>query len=503
MNNISNKIFYPQFGEKIEPTWQQKATELAKKVAKAALIVIAASAIGFLAGGFVGAAIGAGAAVGFICAVAIAQAVSTHLSKKRLLQQLPHPQESDSKLGRYQTADIHLTKTADEGLKWKKALIKSAEESIELSGNFAGGKDFREVLALIDSKMTKNSKVKTHILISSDLLEDADRKMLKALQEKFSDRFQLLITDRHFKVGLDFHTEENHVKLLVVDGKYFVSGGTGIHPRLNREKSSRHQVHRKVAPSSRLLERSSRDSDIVGKSQDVAKTLRTQFFRLYQLWEMRSGNHSAQNRFFTLQHAPGHCSMVENSRVHTQQVRMKVIVGGPEHRANNPIIRHYEKRILKAKNKLHIANWTFCPTKPIQRALATAKKNNPHLKRILVHNGMAKRSTFGRYLQAYAGRGFFHLADKVYEHTKQDQIYHKKVATFDDTHMMIGSFNFTKKSAQFDHEIAFVIKDKRVTEKCHAILKKDKKQATKATPQATLKDKVRSHLLLQFMKNLI
>src|SRR5262249_28447348 len=73
------------------------------------------------------------------------------------------------------------------------------------------------------------------------------------------------------------------------------------------------------------------------------------------------------------------------------------------------------------------------------------------------------------------------LVGKVYEYYKEHQLYHKKVATFDDTHMMIGTFNLGSKSAKFDHEIAFVIKDPRVTKECKRVLKEDAKQSTKLT----------------------
>lgn len=487
------KVSAPGFGENRSRTKPDSWLDILKKVAAIALTIIVGAVVGFLVGGPIGAAIGAAAGIGLVGAVVVSKVALDHLSKKRFLRQLPEQgnhkallPENASKVGKYYQANVRLTEKADCGFEWKKALIESAQESIELSVNFAGGSSYREVLELMDQKMTQNARIKTHMIASVDLLETADKEILQKMKEKFGDRFNVLITDRYYKVELDFHSEENHVKMLVVDGKYFVGGGTGIHPRLSREHYDSEKDAEKPTPAARLLDPASRDADIVGESKDIAHAMRDQFFNLYRLWEIRTTNRDHASRYFPLTEEPGYCQKFAEGEGVIQNVKMKFLVGGPEHRGNNPIVKEYSKRISKAEKEIRIANWVLNPTKKIRRALKKAVALNPDLKRVAHLNGIGSNFSIGRLSQTHSGRGNYHLVDKIYEYRGHRQVYHKKVATFDDTHMIIGSFNLGKKSAKYDHEVAFVIKNKEVTELARARLKKDKNHSKKINSDSSV-----------------
>lgn len=487
------KVSAPGFGENRSRTKPDSWLDILKKVAAVALTVILGACIGFLVGGPIGAAIGAASGVALVGAVVVAKVVIDILGQKRFLRQLPDQgshkallPDNAPKVGKYYEANVRLTEKADCGFEWKKALIESAQESIELSVNFAGGSSYREVLELMDTKMTQNEQIKTHMIASVDLLEPADKEMLNKMKEKFGDRFNVLITDRYYKVGLDFHSEENHVKMLVVDGKYFVGGGTGIHPRLSREHYDLEQDGEKPTPAARLLDPASKDADIVGESKEIAHAMRDQFFNLYRLWEIRTTNSDHASRYFPLTREPGYCQKFAEGEGVIQHVRMKFLVGGPEHRGNNPIVKEYAKRISKAKSEIRIANWVLNPSKKIRRALKNAAALNPDLKRVAHLNGIGSNFSIGRLSQTHSGRGNYHLVDKIYEYRGHHQVYHKKVATFDDSHMIIGSFNLGKKSAKYDHEVAFVIKNKEVTELGRARLKKDKTHSKKIDQDSSI-----------------
>lgn len=480
------KVPTPEFGENRVRVKPDSWATILKKIAAVAFTIIVGACIGFLVGGPIGAAIGAASGVTLVGLVVVSKLAMDYLSKKRFLRQLPDEgshrallPENGPKVGKYYQANVRLTEKADCGFEWKKALIESANESIELSVNFAGGSSYREVLELMDRKMSQNELIKTHMIASVDLLEPADKEMLQKMKEKFGDRFNMLITDRYYKVGLDFHSEENHVKMLVVDGKYFVGGGTGIHPRLNREHYDSTQDVEKPTAAARLLDPASKDADIVGESQDIAHAMRDQFFNLYRLWEIRTTKSDHPSRYFPLTQEPGYCQTFAEGEGVVQNVRMKFLVGGPEHRGNNPIVKEYAKRIAKAKSEIRIANWILNPSKKIRRALKEAVALNPKLKRVAHLNGIGSTFSIGRLSQTHSGRGNYHLVDKIYEFRGHRQIYHKKVATFDNTHTIIGSFNLGKKSAKYDHEVAFVIKNKEVTDLSRTRLKNDKNHSKK------------------------
>lgn len=502
------KVSAPGFGEERSRIKPDSWLTILKKVAAVALTIIVAACIGLLVGGPIGAAIGAASGVGLVGAVVAGNVVIDLLSRKRFLRQLPpeggHSMSEDApRVGKYYQANVRLTEKADCGFEWKKALIESAEESIELSVNFAGGSSYREVLKLMDQKMTQNACLKTHMIASVDLLEAADKEMLKQMKEKFGERFNVLITDRHYKLDIDFHSEENHVKMLVVDGKYFVAGGTGIHPRLNREHYDAAQDVERPTAAARLLDPASKDADIVGESTEIAHAMRDQFFNLYRLWEIRTTNADHNSRYFPLTKEPGYCQQFAEGEGLVQNVKMKFLVGGPEHRGNNPIVKEYVKRISKAKKEIRIANWMLNPSKKIRRALKAAAVP----KRVAHLNGIGSNFSIGRLSQTHSGRGNYHLVDKIYEYKGHRQVYHKKVATFDDSHMIIGSFNLGRKSAKYDHEIAFVIKNKEVTQLARARLKKDKlhskKVASESSVSASAISRVVSFVFAQATQNFL
>lgn len=473
------RLLAPEIGENREKTESLSWAKIARRVVVFALPVILGAVIGLVVGGPVGLAIGA--ASGIVASLSLfgAKKIYDCVYQKRFLRELPaeggHKVSSESgKIGKYYEADVRLISRADRSLEWKKALIESAQESIEISANFAGGSSFREVLDCIEHKMDEKERVKTHMILSVDLLEDEDYAFLKKLQEKFGDRFQLLVTDRHYKLGLDLHTEENHIKMVVVDGKYFVGGGTSIHPRFCREEYNPDLDDEKPTPAAQLLEQASKDADVVGKSPKIAQALRDQFFNLYRVWEIRTTQTDHPSRYFDLKGPAGHIQRFEDEPGLVRNARMKALVCGPEHHGNNAIVQQYEKRILAAKDEIRLANLMFRPTKKVRNALKRATA-----RRIAHLNGINPDSLIGTKTHTHGGRRYYSLLDTVYEYQGRNQTYHKKVAVFDNTHMIIGSFNLGKKSAKFDHELCFVLKNSEMATQCKKALRQDKKTAKK------------------------
>ncbi len=480
LNGRKVERYYPEIGESL-PKTKHKWISIVKKVALLAAIIIAASGIGFLVGGGLGMIVGIGVGAATSLSLTLVKVIHDLVSKKRLLYQLPaegahKTPESAAKLGKYTEANLRLTENADESRDWKLKMIDAAEESIELSCNFAGGELFRDALSRVEKKLIDKGHFKAHILVShDDILEQDDRELLKRLAASYPGRFEYLISDRHRKLGLSIHTEENHMKMLIVDGKYFVSGGTGLCAQFCRDS----HIPQDGEKTDGLIPPAAKDTDLVGESTKVAELMRDQFFKLYRLWEIRTFQHDASSRYFALTQQKGVCPDFHKEERLYKDVRLKYIVGGPEHGTQNPIVREYEKRIDRAKEEIRLANWKFCPTSRIQQAFQRARANNIKVKAHL--NGMANAYSLGRYYLTHASRAFYYLVDKVYEYTGDHQLYHKKVTIFDSSHLIIGSFNFNKKSAKYDHEGIFVVKSADLTRACKLDLKEDKKRSVAVT----------------------
>lgn len=456
--------YYPSFGEKIRGAKPPHWIKVASKVCL--IVACCLSVVGLVP----------------LLLYSLWKSSATYRLKRSIPERMraPIPTEGSPQVGRYYETRLLVAKTADEGYKWKKKLIRSAETSIELSANYAGGKEFRKIVGLIEQRLQEKPALRAHLLINPEMLEPEDKHALKALHDRYPERFLFLIHSPqvHFEGGI--HTEENHVKMLVVDEKYFVTGGTSIHPRLSREtKGERPDVKAPQAFMARSLDLSSRDNDIVGESEKVASVMRRQFYSLFQVCEMHVQNRPVEERFFACIGPKGLCD--EFQKAHPlERVRMKVIVGGPEHRLDNPITRQYVTRIRKARESIVLANMQFYPNERIRKALEQKQQEGVPI--TLLTGGASDKSCIGRCLQVWRSRVQYHIPKDVYEYQVPKQMFHKKIAVFDTRHTIIGSYNLGRKSSLYDHEMICVIKDERVTGVFQEVLAEDKKRSREMRP---------------------
>jgi phosphatidylserine/phosphatidylglycerophosphate/cardiolipin synthase-like enzyme len=389
-----------------------------------------------------------------------------------------------AKVGTYLSTNLRLSKSADEGFEWKKTLLRSAERSIEISANYAGGKDFQEILSLIDERMKAKPELKTHLLINPEMLEHQDKAQLKALKQAYPDRLTVVIHGPHMVLFPALHTEENHVKLVVVDNKYFVMGGTSIHPQLAHQTAT--NVKSLKSPGSKMLDMGARDNDIICESEEAARVMRASFFKLFRLCEQQATNKEAPDRFFAIEGAKGYCDPFHTQPGLFERVRLKVIVGGPEHGDENPIVAQYVKRINKARDRVFFANMQFNPDSKIKNALRKKQASDRPIHTILITNGMKEKSCLGKCFTVITSRGNYKYIDAPYEYQVSKTQYHKKVAVFDTNHMIIGSANIGPKSAGYDREIICDIKDERVTAAMKEILDQDLKSSAPIQRESTL-----------------
>lgn len=227
---------YPSFGEIIGNPHAKSLKRTVAQIAILGTVVIATVAVSSLTGTFGIGLIASGAIVLAVVICKIAVKVFRYYQADRFcLAFKAAANNTDApSLGKSVSTDLRVSNHATESFEWKKELIRSAQSSIELSANFAGGHSFRQVLRLIEKRMKIQPDLKVHLLLSRDLLEPKDLKYLKFLKKHYP-HFVHLITDRIYTTVPEVLSEENHVKTLIVDGQYFVMGGTGISDIMSRE----------------------------------------------------------------------------------------------------------------------------------------------------------------------------------------------------------------------------------------------------------------------------
>lgn len=449
----------------------------AKRCCVLALAMVLGALIGFFVGGVVGALIGGfgGLVVGM--AFLAPEELRILNNENRFNPILPeaylYHDKARIKIGQESLCDLIVSNNVSETLEYKKSLINAAEKSIEFSPNFAGGEEFQKVLDLIEARMRIKPELKAHIIMSDDLLTEDNISKLKSLEQEFGERFKSLITKRIFCTRPFLHTEENHVKMLIVDGKYFTVGGAGVHKKMATDDAECNNSSSKTL-AEQFIDRAFRDTDLIGTGE-VAETMRAQFFALFRKWERRMNNID-QDRFFSIDPSAIRASNpLEGNKKLRKDVKIKFFVGGPEHRERNPITEEYTKCIQQATKSVKIANLLFNPTPSIKNALNQKKQEG--VIREGYFNGTGPDSSLQHNVYALPNRGNYDLFSQVYEYQKPETLYHKKTATFDSKTAIVGSYNLGIKSAYCDDEVICVIENKDAVSDIEAGLKDDRLQS--------------------------
>lgn len=354
-------------------------------------------------------------------------------------------------------------------LNGKKRLINSATTSIEVSANYAGGEKFREFLDLIKQRMEECPDLKVHLILSNDLLMKADKSALKNLEKQYPGRFCYLVTGRIYRGR---YAEENHAKFLIVDGKYFMMGSSGITKQMVREElpSSDTADGGLIA---KFLSQAFKETDIVGKGK-IAQTMRHQFFDLYSIWENRMKG-VVKDRYFSVEgNQKSICEAFDNDPSIIKQSAIKFIVSSPAQRGHNPISKKIAKLIEKAKSNIMIGNLFFNPDKWVKKALKKGKQENLQIEGHF--NGLTKNRHVGTPILVFSSRSNYHLLTKAHEYDVE-RLYHKKVMTVDDKYTVIGSYNFSVQSSKCAYESVCVIKDERVNQLVKTAFEQDQSQS--------------------------
>lgn len=476
MQPITENQFNPSWGESTSPPakkdFYNKIDQLATHIIKAFSLALITSSLSYIALSLIGKVIVISVPITAAIIVTIAAAsvifyliqqqkkainIDSKLISNNLESEIPKNDSNKSF-----KADLIVYNSGSESWQMKKNLICSATQSIECSFNFAGGAYFREFLQICDQRLTDNPNLKVHLMLESILVEKEDKKLLAEIQKKFPNRFFYLIAQKQSSSHTIHGTEENHAKLLIVDGKYFVIGSSGVEegycaPPLDGTED--------VGPHRSKPAARSEESDIAGTSKEdkIAYLMRYEFFRLYSLWKKRLELPFASNEgtYFQVKPEIANCAAFDDhSRIHRNQ-SVKFLVGGPENRDNNAIENKYVSMISSAKKTIHIANLAFYPMAKVKTAL----EENKSAYKVGFFEGGGPFTVSATYISKRGihvqNRKDYHYLDEVYEWKHPLSLYHRKVMVIDGTHSIVGSFNLGKKSAIHDYECALVIEDSK------------------------------------------
>jgi len=376
---------------------------------------------------------------------------------------------------------VIISKNTKETSTWKKLLIAHAHHSIELSGCYCGGKVFDETLKLLKERLEKAPHLCVRILSVKDLVTSSNRKNLRKLQALFPQRFHYLLTSRKVAFFPKLKIMENHVKVLIVDEKYFIIGGSNLSDACNltiRESAEK----RKFSLLDWVMGAGMCDMDAIA-SGPLAETIRQKFYTLWTKWQnFQTG--SASVKYTPLDDTERRAAIPlfdQNTRDIDHDVPMECVTSGPEDGGDNACVQTLTHFFNRAQNTIVMGNMVF-NEKSLIAYLQKASERKVQIS--LITNGNKQgESSIGKRILTTANRSNYSLLSpqhtEIYEYGIRGYVYHKKVTVIDGKITLIGSMNISSKSVSCDDEILLVIYSKAVAKRVLSILSEDIKYSEK------------------------
>ncbi len=398
-----------------------------------------------------------------------------------------------------------------EMFQWDLDFVRKAEQSIEISAVFLGGDIARELFKVLDERLTQVPHLQVYLLTSPYLLEPIDWEMLKALQAKYPRNLHVEHATTITIMWPDIAGIDNHIKMFIVDEKYFSSGGTNLdYPQCSEGTfTPERKTKDKISPLCDSLPSGMRDQDIVGKGA-LAKDLRISFYKLYALWEdfnktnilKRDPEHfKNQNAYFPVT-KQGQVARFDNSERQRfiAPSHIKKTIGGP-HQEKNTITDRYVQLIKEAKQEIVIENLYFFPTDAIFKALLDAV--NRGIKLTVVTNGISDISPEYSSLFCWATRmqyvpvlygNTYHFWDawdlpnkpikntRIFEYHVRDVLLHKKAMIVDRKKSIVGSYNLGTRSDMGDYEMIIEMDSAEIAEDILKVFQRDLQVSREVSP---------------------
>lgn len=403
----------------------------------------------------------------------------------------------------------YLTKDADETTEWKSLLIREANTSLEISTGYCMGLVFENLLREVHLKLESNPTIKVHMHLFQIMgfITPDNIGYLEALKSVYAGRFYYIITtDSEVLMQEDrAYISENHTKIIIVDEKYYLLGGTNLVDPLSSKDVTKYPIANNIA--GQFFPRAAYDMDAIIRGP-MAKKLRKEFFNLLALHD--SGE-PIQSHFGEFQpKSTAYFPVEEKNKVcighfdgnpdTAHDVKAFAVIAGPRMQLHT-IGNMYEQTIKNAQVSIDIGNMYFFPRKTIYEELMRAVNRNVALS--VITNGLREDNALNNisidmygyinrlnYFPVMAGRHYSIWemfssinGDKgntsIYELKLSSVLYHKKVMTVDNRYSIIGSYNLGMKSEDAAFEVATLIDSPKIAAQMKAVLVDDQAHSEK------------------------
>jgi phosphatidylserine/phosphatidylglycerophosphate/cardiolipin synthase-like enzyme len=413
-----------------------------------------------------------------------------------------------SPLGVYSLNDGFITADSAESLEFKLQLIEKAEQSIEIMPNYFSGEVMARVLKIIETRLENKPDLKVHIMASSLRIRTSEEwERFNELTKKFPGRFHVIFIPYMPTINPEPKIYDNHMKMVVVDEKYFVLGGTSLIDEFSGKGDEKplRAVNQNLLD--RILAAGFRDHDLVGKGP-LAKTLRLAFYRQYATWEymLDREKEKFENHYFCLSKSGNMAQIdtIDSEKRLVCEAKMKLIISTPHSSEEKECTKEYQRIISKAK-ELEIGNLCFDPPKDILEALDQALDNGATIK-ILTNGIDGEEIPLQNYFMALPPRAHYRYLNKyqrdeekkslnndseqrreldVFEYDVPDTSYHAKILaakSIDDVEEgIIGSFNLSYRGDTGDDELIVVFENSDLVHQIQNVLETDRKLSRKIT----------------------
>jgi phosphatidylserine/phosphatidylglycerophosphate/cardiolipin synthase-like enzyme len=377
-----------------------------------------------------------------------------------------------------QAEKLTVLDTSEASLKWKMALIKNAQHSIEISGCYCGGKIFREALDVIEQRIWENPDFKARIITSTYTLEEKDREEIQRLTELYPNNFEtLIIPEGVWTLHPKLMRHENHSKMIIADQTWCIAGGTS----LNSQLLPHGQVTEAGGPFAFLCDGAA-DVDMAAKGE-MAQGMKQQFDLLWTKWKRlcNTPENPFLDRGLDVFYFVGKKVITLPPEMEgeglQETIDCRLILSGPEQGQNNFSLRKMVKMIDGAKKEIHIANMSL-NQKTVIQALKRAIERGVQVK--VVTNGHFTNSSFSsKILSARSRLNYKKLWDAaqysknggsfcVWEYNKDNILFHPKIMTVDGEKTVVGSFNIVRDSSRCNDESTLFMKSPKIAERLKA-----------------------------------
>ena len=417
-----------------------------------------------------------------------------------------------SPLGVYSLNDGFITTDSAQSLKFKLQLIEKAEQSIEIMPNYFSGEVMAQVLKIIETQLESKPNLKVNIITSSARINTNEEwERFNELKTKFPGRFQALFIPYMPNINPAIKTYDSHMKMVVVDEKYFVLGGTSLTDEFSVKGDEKPQRALNQNLTDRCLAAGFRDHDLVGKGP-LAKTMRLVFYRQYATWEymLNREKDKLENHYFCLSEkgAVAQIDKIDSKKRLVRDAKMKLIISTPHSLGEKECTKEYRRIISKAK-EIEIGNLSFDPPTDILEALDQALDNGAQVK-ILTNGIDGEEVPLQNYFMAFPPKAHYRYLNKyqrndekeslnnlseqknterkeidVFEYNVPDTSYHAKILVAKDMNDVeegiIGSFNLAYRGDVNDDELIVVFEHSSLIHQIQNVLEADRKLSRKVT----------------------